>query len=572
VTGAFAYLIFNTSRNRLLVMARRLRSPRYAIGLVLGLAYFWLIFARRTFTQSPSSAAAVNDAYSTLAPVFILIVIAGIWIFGGDKSALAFTEAEVSMLLTAPVSRRALVSYKLARSQIIILINVVLWVFLLRRGNSALPGPLSAAAVWVMFTTLNLHRMGAALTRAARVEYRAAGKKRAWAARAFGFTATIGIIGFVVLGPLSAIRAPADDSPIAFVHGVMLLLASPGVRAVLYPFHLVVAPVFARGADQWALAMLPALGIVLLHVWWVLRSDAAFEEAAALASAEYARRIDAMRARRTMAAVPQAGAGTRTIGLASSGNPAIAIFWKNAIALRRTFQAGAIVRVLFMVVIVSVAFGWKSGDTARRIGTTALIIAALAPLLGMQVIRNDLRSDMMHLPFLKSIPLAGADLVLAEVASVAVPMVIFQLVWLAIAGVALTMSTTEIPLPAGVRIGIAVTAPLTLIALNGAICTILNGSAVLFPSWIRLGPGGPGGVELMGQTMLSTIASMVMFALLLLIPVALGTASYFALQARPVAAVTAACLVGAIALGAESYGMILTLGHAFERAEPQQVS
>lgn len=568
---ALSYLFLNSVRNRLRSQVQRLRTPRYAIGLVLGLGYFWLIFGRRAFTHAGAEAvSAMGTAYAALAPVGVLFVIGGIWLFGGDRSALAFSEGEVSMLFPAPVSRRALILYKLARSQVAIVVNVVIWALLLRRANASLPGVLSALGVWTLFTTLSLHRMGAALTRASRVEYRAAGKERRWARQAVGFVIVIAVMGALVVLPMSEIQPADSGNPFAFVHDFMLVLESPGARAVLYPFHLLIAPVFAGGAGAWAIAMLPALGIVLLHVWWVVRSDAAFEEAAALASSERARLVEAMQSRRTMTAVPASAASSGSISLAATGMRPVAIVWKNAIALRRTFQSGALLRMLFMMVIFAAAFGWKTHDPARSIGAIAAMMALVVPVFGAQLLRIDLRSDMLHLPFLKSLPLAGADLVLAEVASVAVPLAALQLVLVAVAAGAFAMSGGELPIPPGVRAGILFTSPLVLLALNGAICTVLNGLAVLFPAWIRLGTAGPGGVEMIGQRMLSTIAGLAGFIVLMVIPAALGAGAWFALHANITAAVTAACLLGAIALASESYGVILALGHAFERAEPQQ--
>ena len=577
--AAFAYLIFNTIRNRLLSQLRRLRTPRYAIGLVLGLGYLWLILGRHTATRPDTKfGSSLSASIETLAPVIILIMMAGIWIFGGDRSALAFSEAEVSMLLTAPVSRRALVSYKLVQSQIAIIVSVIIWVFLLRRGSAELSGVMSLLAVWAIFTTLNLHRVGAALTRASQVEYRAAGQKRNRAGKLFGFIVTLVIFGILFVVPMSEMRAPDSSNPFAFVHDIMRFLESPGVRTALYPFRLLTAPAFARNAGAWARAMLPALTIVLLHVWWVLRSDTAFEEAAAMASAERARVLDAMRSRRTINLEPATQAGDGTIALASTGIPVVAIVWKNAIAFRRTLRAGPLFRLLFMMLIMSAAvvmpamFANKPGDPARLVGVVAAVMSMMAPLMLIGTIRNDLRSDMLHLPFLKSLPLAGADLVLAEVASGAILMAAVQFVLLAIAGVAFALSSGTIPIPAAVRAGVLLASPVTLLALDGAICTILNGTAVLFPAWIRLGPAGPGGIEMMGQTMLSMIATFLAFFLLLLLPVALGAAAWFALSASPAVAVTVACVLGAVALATESYGMILALGHAFERAEPQQIA
>jgi ABC-2 type transport system permease protein len=581
VIGAFAFLLFNTTRNRLLSQLRRLRTPRYAVGFVLGLGYFWLILGRHVFTlgrdaamnpgRVPAIPAAMSSPLETVAPVLVLVVLVGIWLFGGDMGALAFSEAEVTMLMTAPVPRRGLILYKLAQSQVMILINVLIWTLILRRGSSVLPGPLSAASVWVIFTTLNLHRMGEALTRASNVEYRAAGKNSKRIVRTVAVLLFVVFVGMLVIEPIAALKAPDEPNPFAFLTTILEFFKAPGVQTVLYPFHLIIAPSFAPNVNAWALAMLPALAIVLLHVFWVLRSDAAFEEAAAMASTEMAKRIDAIRTRRTTLEPPTT-AGTKTFTLASTGWPVMAIVWKNAIALRRTVKPGALVRLPILIFGAAAFFGWKSGKPAFAIFMTALIMGMMFPLIALQVLRSDLRTDMMHLPLLKSLPLAGADLVLAEIASSAIPVAIVRFILLAIAGIALLTSPGDIHVSGRILIGVLITLPVTLLAIDTALCTIVNGSAVLFPSWIRLGPGGAGGVEMMGQSMLAMIASVLAFVILLLVPAAFGAGAWFVLSSAPTAAAVVAGLLGSAILGAEIYVMIQLLGRAFERAEPQQIT
>jgi ABC-2 type transport system permease protein len=576
VIAAFAYLLLNTTRNRLQSQLRRLRTPRYAIGFVLGLGYFWLIFGRHLYGRGgspfgPNAGASMISSFDPIAPALFAIVIAGIWIFGGDMSALAFSEAEVSMLLTAPVPRRGLVIYKLAQSQIIILLNVLIWTFVLRRGSSSIPSAASAAAIWTIFTTLNLHRMGAALTSASQVEYRAAGKRLTWAAKLFTFALIALVIGTLVSAPLSQLNAPDGKDPFEFIRMVFKFSETPGVRKALYPFHLVTAPSFAANVNDWAVAMLPALGIVLLHVWWVLRSEAAFEEAAAFASTERAKKLEAMRSRRTMHLAPEKKTGGWTIALASTGLPLIAILWKNAIATRRNVSPGALLRLPILIFGVAAFVGWKSGNMLQAVFATAGVMGILLPLLIIQVLRNDLRTDMMNLPLLKTLPLAGGDLVLAEVGSGAVAMLVVQIVLFGISGLALLLRPDSLHHPA-IAAGIAIAAPVTLFSLDIAICTIVNGSAVIFPGWIRLGPGSTGGVELMGQAILSMIASVLVFALMLLIPAAVGAGIWYVLQSAPAIATTIACVFGAAVLGAESYVMMQALGAAFERAEPQQIT
>lgn len=579
--SALWYLLFDTTRNRLGSMIRRLRSPRYAIGMMLGIGYFWLVFARhgvKPVAHADGFAAAAGPTAQTIAALVVFVIVAGIWIFGGDRSALAFSEAEVAMLLPAPVPRRTLIVYKLAQSQVVILINVAIWVLLLRRNAlSSDPLVLAAPAIWVIFTTLNLHRMGAALTRASTVEYRAAGTTRKWIARVLGFALVAAVVGAFLAAPMdvlyrSGAAVPVANDPLPILHTFMAFLKSTGVQTVLYPARLVTAPIFAPRASAWALAMAPALGIVLLHVWWVLRSDAAFEEAAALASAERAKRIEAIRSRRMTAAVPVKAAGKRTIALAPTGIPAVAIGWKNAISLMRSVQIGAVLRLPILLIGIAAFIGSKVGDPAGIIGIVAAILGMLGPFFVVQVLRHDLRSDMLHLPFLKSLPLAGADMVLAEVLSTALPMAAGQFVLFALAGVAASMSTKATHIPASIVVGVLIASPLTLIALDGAICTILNGTAVLFPGWIRLGPAAASGMEVIGQNMLSMITTFAAFVLMLLIPTLVGAGTWYALRTRPAAAVTVACALGAVALASECYGIIIALGHAFERAEPQQVS
>ncbi len=582
MNSALAYLLFDTTRNRFLSMVRRLRSPRYAMGMMLGLGYYWLVFARHGGRAAPRAdgfAAAAAPGIQLAASLLVFVIIAGIWIFGGDRSALAFSEAEVAMLLPAPVPRRTLIAYKLARAQVLILINVVIWVVIFRRNFlSSTPIVLAAPAIWVIFTTLNLHRMGAALTRASTVEYRAAGTKRKWLVNVFGFVVAAAVIGALIAVPMSVLyrsgtSAPTPDNPFAFLNSFTLFLKSAGVQAVLYPARLVTAPMLASNARDWAAAMAPALGIVLLHVWWVLSSDASFEEAAALASAQQAKRLEAIRSRRGAPAITAKVSGGRTIALSPTGIPAVAIGWKNAISFMRSVRIGAVLRLPVILVGIAAFVGSKIGDPAGIVGIVAGVLGIFGPFFVVQVLRHDLRSDMLHLPFLKSLPIAGADLVLAEVLSTALPMAAVQFALFGIAAIAVSMSPKFGHIPASIALGVAIASPLIVVALDGAICTILNGSAVLFPGWIRLGPGGAGGMELMGQSMLSMITTFVAFALMLLIPVALGGGVWYGLRMRsPTAAVAIGCTLAAISLLSESYGLIIALGHAFERAEPQQVT
>ncbi len=505
-----------------------------------------------------------------MSPLLILFVLSGSWLFRGDRSALAFTEAEVAMLFTAPVTRRGLIVYKLVRSQVTILFSVLIWSLLLRRGSTALPVPFSAVAFWSLFTTLSLHRLGAALVRAATVEHGAAGARRNWVpiAAALAFV----VIVMAQMGDTNA-DLSGGSGPLGLMNRLTAFLASAPVRTALFPVRLVLAPAFSQSVTAWGQAMLPALAVLVVHVIWVLRSDTAFEEAAAVASAERARQIESIRQRRGGGGIPapRANARLRTIALAPVGSPAMAIFWKNIIGLTRGTSYALILGPLVIAFALAITLSKGRGDVTQTIAFVCLVVTGVLMLIGGRALRNDLRSDMLHLPMLKSLPLGGGQLVLAEVASGTFPLAALQLLLLGVAFGANALTVKPI-LAGDVRLALLFVAPVVLLAFNAASFTILNGTAVLFPAWIRLGPSGPGGIEAMGQQILTTFGTWVVLALMLILPAVTCRGIMVIGGDGDAVAIAIGLVTGSLVLGVETYGVVRWLGGVYERAEPSQVA
>jgi ABC-2 type transport system permease protein len=565
---AFTFLVWSTWRNRLVSQARRVRSPRYAMALLVGGLYLWWFFFRPT-RQANAAAGMVflGRPMQFLAVVFVVLSTLGTWVFGSDRSALAFSQAEVALLFPAPLSRRALIGYKLFRAQIVVLINALIWVFIIRRGGTALPSPLRAVGLWVMFSTLNLHRLGAALVRASWSEHRAAGARR--------HAISIALLGVVVAAVayslfLARQQLLAASGPSAMFGAALDALAIPPASVAMYPFRAVIAPTFARSIADWTHAMGPAVIVLALHVWWIFQTDRAFEEAAVEASAERARRLEAFRQRRGMAAVPRAKSH-RTVRLGATGHPALAIVWKNTLCLLRTAQ----VLPFLMPAILGAVFGLSvSGGhfgPARTVAACAGSTLVALFFLGWRLIRNDLRHDMANLPLLKTLPISSSEIVLAEVASATLPLVVVELALVAITYIAAELAESppfSPPLTAPLRLMILLVAPAVLIALNGALLTIQNATAVLFPGWIRIGPTVTGGVEALGQNVLSFAGAVICLGVALIVPTFVGGMVFAALNDRVAVGLGAALILGSIVLAAETYGVMRLLGRAFDRAEP----
>jgi ABC-2 type transport system permease protein len=570
MTRTFAFLILTSFRNRLVSMARRVKKPRYAIGMVLGLAYVFFFFiypmTRGTSAGGMRTSMLQSDVVQAIAPVLLVLLLATTWFGGATLNALSFTQAEVSMLFPAPVSRRGLILYKLGTAQLPILFNAVILALVFGRGPAAIPRWLAIVSLWVTFSTLHLHRLGAALTHASTMEHGRAGFKRNWFAHVVTLLVLATIMGIFTLVPIEA-RGGAN-SPSSLIQQITGPLQQPFVQAVLYPFSIIVAPAFAKSVLEWAQAMVPALLLLALHVFWVLRSQAAFEEAAVEASAQRQQVLDAWRKRGTVAKPRTVKGQGRELGLKPVGNPAIAIIWKNTLCFFRTVRPMQLMATMLMPAIVGAYFGFKANAGATAIAGIAAMFAFVLLLAGGASIRNDLRSDMLNLAQLKALPLRGREIVLAEILSSALPLAIMQLVLLDIAIVSLQLGRQAID--QSVTTSIALSLPFAISALNLVGSTLRNGSAVLFPGWIRLGAEGAGGFEIIGQQMLSMLAMLLSFIVLMIVPAAVTL--FIVMYVQPPAAVSIifSVIVGSAALAAECYGLIAWLGRAFERAEPSQ--
>jgi hypothetical protein len=98
---------------------------------------------------------------------------------------------------------------------------------------------------------------------------------------------------------------------------------------------------------------------------------------------------------------------------------------------------------------------------------------------------------------------------------------------------------------------------------------IQNGAALLYPAWVRLGSGRPGGVEALGQNLLMMVAFVALLAVALALPVGIAGGGFLLL--RPAIDGWAVFPATLIALGIMAYEaalMVGWLGRLFERTDP----
>ncbi len=560
---AAAYLLTRSAANRLRLLSRKARSPRYLIALVVGIGYLALVFLGQ---HRGGSGEIVVPAIQVAGTLLLLGMVAKWWLLGTDRMALAFSPAEIQFLFPAPVSRTQLLWFKLLRAQLPILLNVTIWVVILNRGRgSPLPVVAYAVSLWAIFMLIMLHRLGVALTRDSVAEHGVAGVRRQWLSIVGGLLLT----ATVVYGVKVLLELRADDPDGDLFELMSIMMGQRPLVWILFPFQLPFRLLSAPDLAGWATAFLPVIGLIAFHLVWVLRADRAFEEAAIAASARRAELLHRWR-RQGVGAAPVRGAGRRSLPLGHSGHPIFAIVWKNLTRLARTSSAAAFVLLVGLAAAV-VGFLLTEGDAfpqaADVIGVLSLGWLAVLTLLGPQWVRNDLRGDLEHIDELRTWPLPGHSIVLAEVLSSGLVLTAMQGL-LAVVGLTAFASHNTIGLPTGVLLGLSLPGLLVLTAINLLALLFQNAAALLYPAWVRT-EIRPGGVEAMGQHILTAGASLLLLLLALLGPTGLGAAAAYAGYPYLGWWSLGPGMLLALAGIALEFGLLLDwLGQRFERFDP----
>ena len=569
MTRHFAYLVLHSGRNSVLRQLRRLRNPRYAIALLFGLAYFFFIFGgfQDADTQREISGITLTGA-RMLGPVFIGLVAAWWWLWGGHRHGVLLSPAETHLLLPAPVTRRELIRYKLMNAQVGILFSALMG-SLLTRG-AGVPFPLRLLSIWVMIATLHMHQVAASLVHASAQEQGRHGVRRQLVPLVLFSAAFLTLL--VSLGRAVAQVRTAGSVDDAMAR-LVAVLSEPGPSVALAPFRLLLAPTVAPGAAEWAPAFAGAVLVLLLHYVWVQRTDAAFEEVAAEEGARQAIRETAVRtgglARLRFTSVDRPKTLARPwLPLRPTGRAAYAVTWKNVVLAQRSVRVMGVVLPLIALVamIIIVNDAPSLAERARVAGFVLLSFAGLATLGGPIAIRLDLRIDLRYIDLLRTYPVPGRDLVAAGMLATTAVIVLMQVVLAGAGLVLVTLSGWLSPLvAAGVMAAVVVAGP--VIAALGV--AIQNAIVLLYPGWSRIGDVRSGGIESVGQGVLTFIGALVML-LLALIPPAIAAALVGGILSLALGAwaILPGAVAGLAVVAGETVLGVLWLGRLYDTTDP----
>lgn len=541
------WLVGATARNRARWMAKQLKRPRYLVTAALGVGYFAFIFLAPLLGSEPDTDRARPDWVLHVAPFAVAAWLVFAWVRGGYEDALAFTASETHFLFPAPLGRPTLIRYKLLRAQLGIGLTVLLaWFFTF---GGPVPWYLTLVGYWMSINTLYLHQLGASLTRVTAMHD--GGGLRRVAVPVAVAVLVLGAVAWSFAGVVGELRSAPDLA--TAITGMVASLDRPVSRVALYPFRAMVGPVLAGSTAEWLAAVPAALLFLALHYAWVMRTDAAFEEAAAEAGEKRAR----IQARlRSGQSIWQAGKedtrARRWIRppLAPVGEPTMALVWKHVLKFTGAIGRSTVVVVVGGAAAVFALLVWASGSVPEAATGMVMIFAlsaGMALLFGPIGTRTDLRADLASLQVLRTYPLDPRWVVAAEVGSAAFLISAIQ-VLLLLAALAF-LPLTSLDDTAWRVAGLLALAIMLAPAITGLVVVIQNAIALMFPEWSRIGGTNPGGFDHMGRMMLTFVGTTLALAALLLPPIlatALLHASFATVLHGWAAVPSGAALVGAL--------------------------
>ena len=514
MNNPFLYLTLRTMRNSWRVRLRRLRQPRYAIAVLLGIGYFTMILGRPFlfggggnsgggpgFEDAGIDARAIAQAIGS-GMLFSLLALP--WIFpSNQRPALAVTQAEVQFLFTAPLSRRRLIRYKLLRSLVGAAFSSAFLTIIMRPDSVMqalarfLGTTLIIALINLHFTGIALHRLPAATTGTPTLR----ATLRRWLPPAIVLVLVASVIRDLMTRWPDAGAFAGDGEWVSAIAG----LATSGLTGiVLWPFRALVALPLADSATAFALALPWPLLAIAINYLWIVSTDVPFEEA----SAELADKVARVRKEGLKALRKPKAAGATPFKLSTVGLIETAILWKNMIAMRRSLSWITLMPFLpFLLAMATAATATDGGRASRADAVTVvlMIVAGMTTILGPLVLRNDLRQDLPNLAILRTWPVRGATLVRGQILAPAI--VLIATVWMALAGIVLLSLLGSSEMDTVRRwsyflAAVAVAPGVILVQL-----LVQNGLAVTFPSWVTTGTQR-GGVDAIGQRLLLMLVGM----------------------------------------------------------------
>jgi ABC-2 type transport system permease protein len=513
--------------------ARSLRKPKQLAGAIAFGIYFWFFFLRHWTGSSGGARRALAGrtmqmpltlpeqwlpAAMAIGAVALCTFVTLMWIVPTQRAALGFTEAEIAFLFPAPVTREALVHFRLLSGQFRSLVGATVMMLISNRwsflGGNAFT---HALGWWFVFSALNLHYSGANFTLTV-LSDRGFGAIRR---RIYVFVLVASVVAITFWRLPVAMRWPAVDEPGVLrplTDWVTIVTSTAPLAWLLWPFKLVVGPFLAPDWRAFAFALAPALLVIVLHYLWVVRSAVAFEDASIDFAQKRSARVAAWRSGQRRFGSATTKAQPPPFRLPGVGRPELAFLWKNLLSTWPYFRPRPF---LITATVIVVGCRWLAAhpelsQMQLAIGSVAGVVSIYLLIIGPHFARQDIRSDLVNSDILKTYPLPGWQIVLGEL--LAPVAILTGLLWLTLLTAGLAFEPRHPPMwfDVSFRLTVAGWLAVCMPAVVALQLLVPNAAALVFPEWVQLQRGRGAGPEVAGQRMIYFFAQLLTMAIALL--------------------------------------------------------
>ncbi len=552
VMQALLYLRLMMLRNRVLSFVRRLKQPRYLLGLGMAFLYFWGVFFRTAAAgRSPANfLAGGSDFVELICAGLVSMLVLVLWSLPGEKSGLHFSEAEVAFLFPAPLKRSQLIHYKLLTGVFASLVGAMFLTLVTTRFRGGLEFVLQRfGAAWMLTSLASLHSTAVVLT-----------------------LAKLGISRFAVMLRRSIVIAML----LLFVMSAIYLIVNgthEQLRQLLAPGRFFLQLFFATGTE-YAIGFAWMLLLFMLHYWWVLRMETPFEEAAIAVATRFAELRAKMLAGKSWRLAGKAKARREPFVLGPKLPVELVLLWKNLMLVPAYLNRRVFV-ISFFVITIGVRWlrerpEFSAQAAAGTLGMFALIALAYMLLFAPQVLRNDLRADLAQADLLKAWPLPGWRIVLGNLLAPVVVMTAVGWLFVLTAASGIMVGGKLTPWLTGeLKLALSVSVALLLPAFSALLLLGPNAMALYFPAWSQMGMSTQRGLDTMGLRLILMLGQLVLLTLTLIPCALLAALAFFLSQwfVSATAGMVLAAVAGLVVLLLEILYAIHLLGERFEQLD-----
>lgn len=383
-----------------------------------------------------------------------------------------FLPAEIELLFPAPVSRRALLLYKVLSAATALVVAAGFMALTFTWLSVNLANAFAASVIFMLLLGLGSQIVSLALAGTHE-------RLRARVGRAALLVAVLALTGGAIITVNQAPNLPADVLRAA-------LESVPG-RVALFPFGIV-TEILLAGTAPGLLAWTGAgTLLVVLALWVLIRLDVDYREASIAASQRVQEMMDRMRRKGSVFAAERSRGKGVKLRMFPRWGGAGPLFWRQATSLLHNARAIALVVLGALVIIVLAYHSATEGEWAPLEATLTLTFFSTF-VLGM-MLQYDFRGDLGAVEILRTLPIRPAAVAAGQILA---PTAFISLIqW-----VALTVLVVLRPdlWPWLLAAGLA--APL----LNAVLIGMENLAFLVYP--VRMTPGTAFDFQHMGRSLL----------------------------------------------------------------------